>query len=204
MNALELFHQDGRSAGVHYCAECRHVSKTKEIADACCLPLSCTRCGVDVPRKNFRTVCHPCEEIKQAEREATRFAAAEKVTDWDGWIYCDSPQGNNDGYYRDVGDLEDYIACETPDAETLATMDEEERAGLLVLPPYVWTCDPEQFASVSFHALMERINDNSYDEFDIDTLRGMDELEAACKAFNTLNAGTCSWGPNYKRALLLG
>lgn len=38
MNATELFHSDGKTAGVWYCAECRVVHKDQPGAEQCCKP----------------------------------------------------------------------------------------------------------------------------------------------------------------------
>jgi hypothetical protein len=159
---------------------------------------------VELPRKNHRTVCQPCEAKKDAEREAARFAAAEKISEWDGWIYCESPQGYNDGYFSGVSDLEDYISDNTPDAEEMAELDEEERADIPKMPAYVWTCDEDCFATVSLEGIMENIADNGYEDFDTADLSGTEELGAAIEIFNTANRGVVSYSPNYKKALILG
>jgi hypothetical protein len=203
MNATELFHQDGRTAGVFYCAECRHVAKTREQADGCCAPYKCTRCGCDVDRKTYRTVCPPCEEAKRREKEAARFAAAEKVTEWDGWIYCEEVSGYNDHYFVNVGELEDYIASEIPDEVEMALLSEEEQAEVIRMPAYVWTCTANAFAAASLDQITEQIADNAYEDFDCADLRGLDALQAAVDAFNEANAGILCYSPNYKRALIL-
>lgn len=87
MNAIELYHQDGRTARVFYCSQCHLLAKTKALADQCCVPYQCSGCGIDLPRKEYRTICPKCEEQKLREREVERFAKAEKVTQWDGWLY---------------------------------------------------------------------------------------------------------------------
>jgi hypothetical protein len=189
MNATELFHQDGRTAGVFYCGECRHVARTREQADGCCAPYKCTRCGVDVPRKNFRTVCPPCEEAKRQEKEAARFAAAEKVTEWDGWIYSEG-HGHSDGYFRDPSELREWI--------------EEDSDEGAEMPAYVWTCTEESFARTSMDQITDPISENAYEDFDCDSLEGIDALQSAIDAFNEANKRIVSYLPNYKRALILG
>jgi hypothetical protein len=174
-----------------------------EQAESCCADYKCTYCGVDVPRKNFRHACSSCIAEKEREKEAARFAAAEKVTEWDGWLYSDEIQGYKDGYYADVGELMDYIADNTPDAEEMAELKEDELAEIPKLPEYLWTCDEERFATASLDSIMENISDRGYEDFDTADLKGTEELGAAIDAFNAANAGIVSYSPNYKKALIL-
>jgi len=204
MNAIELHHKDGRTAGVYYCSECKCVAKTKERADECCAPYLCTGCGVELPRKNYRTVCSTCSAEREREREAARFAAAEKVAEWDGWLYSDEIQGYNDGYYANVEELIEYIEDNTPEAGEMSEMDEEELAEIPTLPEYLWTCDEERFATVSLDSIMDTIADDGYEDFDTDDLKGTAELGAALEAFNAANAHIVSYSPNYKKVLILG
>jgi hypothetical protein len=204
MNAIELHHADGRTAGVYYCSECKRVAPTRELADECCAPYKCTGCGVELPRKDHRTACRECVAEKEREREAARFAAAEKVTEWDGWIYTEEIQGYNDGYYDSVGALLEYIEDNTPDEGEMAELTAEELAEIPRLPEYVWTCGEERFATASLDAIIENIADRGYEDFDTDSILGTEELGAAIEAFNAANTGIVSYSPNYKRALILG
>lgn len=190
MNATELFLADQRSAGIYFCSECRHVKRTAEEANACCGPYTCSYCGVDVPRKNFRTACPDCIAKNEVIKEAARFEAAKKVTDHDGWIYAEGI-GYNDGFFEDVAALAEWIEGE----------DDPE----LQMPAYVWTCDAIHFAQVSIAAITEHIVDNgdAYEDFEADDLHGLDKLEAAIVEFNQANAAIVSWQPNYKQALLV-
>lgn len=187
MNATELFLADGRNAGIYFCAECRNVARTEPEANQCCAPYKCTVCGTDVDRKTYRTVCPPCEKAKREAAEKARFAAAEKVTSWDGYIMAEG-YGYSDGYFPSVDDLRDYVE------------DEE-----LEMPEYVWTCDRSNFAHLSIESITERIADGgeAYEDFDVDDLFGLEELEKAIEVFNAANDSVVSWNPNQKRALLV-
>ena len=190
MNATELFLADGRNAGIYFCAECRNVRRTVEEASGCCLPYKCTYCGTDVDRKTYRTACPSCIEANQKAKEAARFEAAEKVTQWDGWLYSEA-YGSNDGYFQEVEDFREWIESESDEGTEM--------------PGYVWTCDPIRFAVISIGEITERIADGreAYEDFDVDDLHGLDALETAIEAFNAANESVVSYRPNYKRALLV-
>jgi hypothetical protein len=145
---------------------------------------------------------------RSEKKEAARFAAAEKVTEWEGWLYSDGIQGYNDGYndgyYAGADALMDYIADNTPDDEELAELEEDELAEIPKMPEYLWTCDEERFATASLDSIMENIADRGYEDFDTADLKGTEELGAAIDAFNEANVGIVSYRPNYKKALILG
>lgn len=188
MNATELFHQDGRTAGIFFCGECRNVARTEAAANQCCAPYKCTVCGTDVDRKTYRTVCPPCEKAKREAAEKARFDAAEKLTEWDGWIMAEGI-GYRDGFFQSVDELSEYV----------------EDDGDTEMPAYVWTCDPSYFCKLSIEEVTERLTENcdAYEDFSVDDMSGVKELEAAIDAFNAANTGVVSYQPNMKRALVL-
>jgi len=186
MNAVELFHQDGRPSGVFYCEKCRGVRSEKEQAENCCKEPTCSGCGTEISK--YWTKCDACREKEEAAREAALFEAAEKVTTWDGWIYVEG-LGYRDGFFESVDDLLDFVG-----------EGEEDQ-----MPEYAWTCDSYPFAQVSIEEIKERIEDSgeAYEDFDANDLDGLKELEAALDAFNKANEDVVSWTPNLKRALVL-
>ncbi len=204
MNATELFHQDGRTAGIFFCGECRNVARTEADANQCCAPYKCTVCGTDVDRKTYRTVCPPCGKAKREAAEKARFDAAEKLTEWDGWIMAEGI-GYRDGFFQSVDELREYIEGETPDEEEMAKLTEEEKEDIIKMPAYVWTCDPSYFCKLSIEDVTEQLTENcdAYEDFSVDDMSGVEELEKAIDAFNEANAGVVSYQPNMKRALVL-
>lgn len=189
MNAKELFHQDGKSAGVFYCGECRNVAKSQELAEECCAPYKCQYCGCDVPRKNFRTACPDCIASNDEKKERERFESAEKLTEWDGPVFCESAS-YNEGFFPSLAELYDYFGCE-------ANFDED---GSEALPPYAWACNVIQFVSYDVGSIKESLE--GYEDWEGDT-DGDNELQAALDAWAERNAKVVRWEPDYKRAVLL-
>lgn len=184
MNAIELFHHDGRAAGVFACGKCRTVWGAQPQAEQCCAPYHCQTCGVEVPRYN--TSCSACFAAEQNRIDRTRFHNAEKVESWDGWIYCEG--FGRDGFSQSIGEL--LEECEDEGKE---------------LPEYAWTCTPNAFVEVSIGDIKEQIIDSEfcYEDFDPDDLNGIEELAAAISVFNEANAGVLTYSPNFKKAVLI-
>lgn len=203
MNATQLFHQDGRSAGVFYCTSCRRVHREESIADVCCTPSLCRTCAE--PAEQYRTTCRSCDDKRKVSQEAARFEAAEKVTDFDGWVYAEGLGGYRDGYFGSVGELMDHVSDERPDDEELSKMTDEEKEEIPALPAYAWTCDEIRFAHLDIQSVLDLITDSgdAYEDFDSGDLKGVTELKAALDAFNKANSGIVSYFPNYERAVLL-
>ena len=181
MNATELFHKDGRSAHVWYCGQCRNVKGTQEHAEQCCGKWHCKECGAECA--NYHLQCQICFRKQQDAKERERFAKAEKVTEWDGWVFCDGLNHNN-GYFSGMDDLYDQVEPED-------------------LPDYVWTCTANRFVHFDMTHELERIAENGYEDCDFDDFDGLPELKKAVDAFNEANAGKLSYEPDFTKAVLV-
>lgn len=188
MNAQELFHQDGRTAGVYYCGECRNVAKTRERADTCCAPYKCTYCGCDVDRKTYRTACPDCIAKKDVALEAEKFEKAEKLKDYDGPVFTDRT-GYNEGFFPSLEELYDHFGD--------ADWDDEASTKL---PAYAWACNVFQFVHGNVSDLKDGME--GYEDWDGET-QGDDELQAALDAWAEKNKGLVRWEPDYSRCVLL-
>lgn len=178
MNAIELYHQDGKPTGVFYCSECRIVHRGKSLAEKCCAPVMCCECGHPVGEKYYIT-CNQCRDKKREAVERERFEKAEKLTDTE----C-GPVVHGDTYAASVEEL-------------LEMIDGEDR------PEYFWTCNESPVCNLDARTIIGRYTEDAYEDFDPDTLKGIPEFEAACKAFNVANAGHVKWDVNYKACVLL-
>lgn len=173
MNATELFHADGKSAGIWYCAKCRVVARSREDAEQCCQPRKC-ECGSEVERGWI--CCNECRRKKDVARERERFEKAEKLTEWDGWVFCGGI--GSDGFSESLEDFYDNWA------------DEHDGGG--ELPEYVWACKENHLV----HA------DIAIENFDLNELDGLPELKAAINTFVGLNKDKISYEPDYTKAVL--
>ena len=184
MNATELFHQDGKSAGVFYCSECRNVAKNSDDADKCCKPTLCQHCGKPSGHR-FWTCCDACSKLKSIQAEQDRFDKAKKLTEWDGWVFSEG-LGFREGFFESLSDLLDQLE------------DDE-------VPKYVWACDPDHFAFARVDDVIRPIleNESAYEGFDSDDLSGIEELKAAIEKFNEANKHIVSYIPNFKMAVLI-
>jgi hypothetical protein len=182
MNAIELYHQDGKSAGIYYCEKCRIVARTKEQAEECCSPRKC-KCGTICEKGYFQ--CRPCIEKEREDREKARFEKAEKVTSWDGWVYCDGLGWNNNFSEN----LDSFLElCEYEECD---------------IPEYVWACNKIHFCNFDIDNELQRISENSYEDFDYESFKGIEELKAAINHFNEINYNLVMYEPDYTKAVLI-
>ena len=178
MNAQELFLKDGKSAGVYYCENCKLVSKTLAEADDCCSPDKCQTCGAEAER--YRMFCNSCQRKKEHAAEMSRFAKAEKLTQFDGHIV------NGDKFYESVADMLDDI---------------DDPA---YIPEYVWATKPCNFINLNIEDVLDMAitADEAYEDFD-ESLSGVDELKHAIAYFNEANRHHISYIPDYTKAVLV-
>lgn len=105
-NPRELFHDDGRSAGVWYCDNCRCVAKTLDGAEACCV---CRRCG---RVEEHITICRACSDTEMSQRgrehDDKRLARARRYTTAD--YPSDAVFSTNEGetLFYELGDFLDH------------------------------------------------------------------------------------------------
>ena len=184
MNATELYTKEARPTGVFFCEKCNRVGLDKASAERCCVPHRCKTCG----KEEKMLECNECFTKREREKEAQRFEKAEKVSEWEGWVYSDG-LGYKNGYFESVEDLEDYLEDQPSYSR----------------PEYVWTCEQQSFVSADAETIYEQIenDERAYEDFERGSLNGTDELEAALKAFTEANTGIVSYTPDYSKALLL-
>lgn len=194
MKAVELFHANGKPAGIYHCEKCRLVFREKDRAEECCAPLNCRICGKEVERNHY-LICSACSDEECTKKEAQRFAEAEKLTEWDGPVWDQNGTGFNEGFFENLSAYEEHLDQE---AEEVADNEEPFRR-----PEYVWTCDDIPFCQVDFDRIIEQISEESWGDWDSADIEGAKEFEAAIKVFNEANKHHVSWQPNLKVAVLL-
>jgi hypothetical protein len=187
MKSKQLFHEDGKPSGVWYCGECGRIHRNAGFAASCC-DWRCSKCGQPAPKG--WTICDPCRAKQDDAKERAQFDAAEKVTEWDGWVFCDGMDYNN-GFFEGIAEFLDF--CE----------DESEPGVGHNLPEYVWTCKANHFVKVDCGDITERMADSAYEDWDPDDLNGIPELTSALAAFVAANKDVVSYAPDYTKAVLL-
>ena len=186
MNATELYLKEGKSAGVFYCEKCRNVAGSQHLAEQCCKNYLCSKCGKDTGSRSW-LVCDACRAADEVAKERARFEKAEKLSAWDGLVYLEGT--GRDGFSDSLSDFYDNWA------------DDHDEGG--ELPKYVWACKANHFVNAAVSDITERMCDYAYEDFDPETLDGLDELKSALQKFNEANAAVCSYGPDYSKAILL-
>ncbi len=185
MNATELFHQDGRSAGVFYCGKCNNFAGSRETAEACCVPKKCQACSavVEKARARFHTVCQACEDAARLIENAKRFEEATKLTEWPGPVLAEGID-HNEGHFKSVAELLDW--CH----------------GIgLVVPAFAYTCQEEPVVSLDLDNIEHCIE--GYEGFEFRDLEGLEELKAALDKFNELNTGQIAYSTDCKTVVLI-
>jgi hypothetical protein len=183
-NAVRLYKPDGTSAGVFMCSVCRRVHATEDQADWCHGERLCA-CGKKIQQGYFQSKCNECQgkewREKEAAKEAERFEKATKIkaSDYAGeHVFC------GDQYYDSVGDAVDQF------------LEGQE-------PEYVWACQDSHLPKVDLEDITCNLLDNMWDDADTSDLNGIEELEAALKAFNEANESVQMWEVDYSTAILV-
>lgn len=184
MEAFQLYKESGDATGVFACGKCGRVGWNRDAAERCCVPSKCVTCGKEEKMRE----CRECFNAKEVAKEAARFDAAEKITEWNGWVYSDG-LGYKNGFFESTEDLLDYIEDEP---------DFSQRE-------YVWPCQPSPFVLVSADDIYEGIenDERAYENFDRNDLKGTEELEAAIAAFEKANEDIVSYSPDYSKVIVL-
>lgn len=184
MNSIELLLPDGRSSGVHFCYKCRNVARSQALADQCCVNYRCSVCGADTGGRTW-TMCEPCRQAADHAREHARYEKAKKLTTWDGPVYCEG--FGNDGYAMSLDEL-------------LEDIDDN----VLDRPAYCYATKPHRFAVLTTANLCDYIDmDRAYEDFETDSLQGVEELQAAFARFNEANKDVVSYTPDFNQVILL-
>ena len=184
MAAIELYKADGNTAGIFYCSECRIVHPNREQAEWCHGERVCA-CGKKVTQGHYRRQCDECYTAdwkeKERQKEAGRFEAATKIPESD---YAGSHIFHNDHYYESVEEaIDGYIEGQEPE--------------------YVWACKAKRLPLIDLGDVTCNLLDNMWEDAEIDDLYGVEELDAALKAFNEANAKLEMYEPDYSTAILV-
>lgn len=181
MNAIELFHQNGKPAGVFYCEKCRTVNLSRGVAEQCCQNYRCDKCGKDTGSRT-RLRCDLCMMKDDEEKELARFENAEKLTSWDGLVFDGSD------FHASLEEFIDQWGYDHGDND---------------MPEYVWACKPKRFVKLDIADIMESLTDDAPEDWDWETLNGLKEFDEAIKKFIAANSDVRSYEPDYTKAVII-
>lgn len=204
MNAYHLYKPDGTETQLMACEACGTVygdrlGETSEwiamMADRCCTPKTCKRCGEpDGSNRRFDAytlpdLCSACRKADDDERHVQRIERAEKLAEWDDWVWVHEVS-HNEGFFESVEALVEWLADNWEDYGP------EERAEW---PAYAFVCK----GSVFLLDLEDELYSACEDHHDgaADRLVGVKELQAAVDRFNEANAHVVTYHPDFRRVV---
>lgn len=173
----KLYFEDGRFAGIYACSQCGSVNGTEYAASLCCNRIC--ECGAPLKIKGWAS-CEDCIRKRRDKEERDTFEKAEKLRVYSGMVYHEG------AYYPSVDDL----------CDSLLGIGEE-------VPRYAWACTAEPFVKVDVDRILERIEEDGYEDFDSSGLIGLGEFRAAAALFEKLNKDVVAYWPDYSRVVLI-
>lgn len=191
MNAIFLHLPDGTPTKWSMCTECRTVAApgNYDLSVKCC---SCYDCGLPLPKderipyaegKGKALYHRECERKRRMARDAEALEKAELVPGYDGPVYCEGRRGSyGDGYFANLMELTEDLDCDD---------DQSSR------PEFAFCCEKIPFRAIDVQALIESACEDM-DEDCSERVDGIDQLQAACDAFNKLNEDVHSWTEDRK------
>jgi|JI9StandDraft_1071089.scaffolds.fasta_scaffold145461_2 hypothetical protein len=171
MQAKELFHADGKAAGVWYCSECKIVKRTEAEAEKCCTPKECQTCGIELAKERRAwLVCERCWDCEQNKKHHERLDKAQEVDPSESVMFMvEEFSCHGDGWFHGLDEIIDYGFDEDSDCR----------------PEFAFCSKPEQ-RWIALGDVLERICDDGYEDMG-DNFSGLEDLQAAIDRFNELN-----------------
>lgn len=184
MNPINLLLPDGTPSKVWACGECKMTRADQEHAEKCCTLVPCKFCGKATDKK-FRAsylteACDPCRTIEGSRKGAERLEKAEKLDDWDGWVW------DEHDYYPSLDDYVEHLECDHDELDEW--------------PDWVYVAESRPGVVLKAEQILENACDDGYDDM-MDDLKGEAEFEAAIKAFNEANATLLVYDGDWSRAV---
>ncbi len=166
----------------YQCSICRKYYLDEHVADSCCTsspvapatPAKKCECGAEL-KYYYHVSCEPC-------REKYRFEQAEKIESYDGWIYAESLESHNEGFFESVDDMIEYC--------------EDDK----VIPEYVYATKKIVWRGACIDNLLDSLDD-FYDEAD-EHIVDFEELETFITEWNK-KQNIVSYRPDYTKVILI-
>lgn len=147
--------------------------------------------GEEIEKINKRA-----NSIWSAKQDAAQYEKAEKVflNDYSGWFYSETHPYNN-GYFEDIDEYLDYI-CEEQDNLPDGKIE-------LTGSDYVWAAKSRPVCYIDLDSVLENATQDVYEDFEIGSLKGLEELKNAIDIFNELNKDNVVYEQDTKKVILL-
>ena len=204
MNVKELVFRGEDATKLYACGECGQCYSPKiyacaddvahetarKAAEKCCVPPTCSVCGVEVSRP--WTMC-------AKHREQAKLARAKPVpaSEWSGPVFSDDVSGDwGDGYSSCWQELEQNHY------DNAVWDDCVDGQGVVTVPPpaYCWPCEAQALRLDPDSLLENAVGDMN--EAAGDEIVDADDLICFIEAWNAKQ--TCkSWYPDYSRVIVL-
>lgn len=185
MNAVFLRLPSGSETDISICTSCGAPARGRtnlDISEKCC---TCWGCGGPLTAEEKKHPGHyhaACDRLRRGTMELKRLEKATLVEDYDGPVFADGVRGGQDGYFRNLDELQE--ALEDYD-ETAAALD------------FAYCCAVKPIR-IDLDAILQSATEEFYEEAYND-LRGVDALQSAVDVFNAENAKVESWDVDYSR-----
>lgn len=188
MRAEQLKTASGKDLDMFLCGECEKVFRQKDIAERCCAPRACAKCGIEIGAKSPWAVCTACQFLSERNKETTKAQHAVQYTlatvPDDVMLYYD------ERFYWSADDLMDDL--------------QENKPIPGFWPVYAWLCEsrkPQMDADRIFNDFYENL-DIDHDHDPSSFVTGQDDLVRAIDVFNA-NQKETIWSPGTKRVLVI-
>ena len=163
MNAQELFTSEAKATGIFFCSKCRVVHRDRDGANKCCQPTLCQDCGVEIFQ--YYTKCNACLEMKQLE-------AAQETEDWCGMFVGEK-------FFSDEDSLVEYLS----DVDEVEDIDD--------FPNYAFAATANVIPKLIAQDLVFNVIETDvHEDFDVEDLEGLAELQRGLDVFVNENAST--------------
>jgi len=178
------------SPKVYACADDVAHETARKAAEKCCVPSSCSVCGVAVEK--YWTLC-------SKHREQAKLARAKHVpaSEWSDPVFSDDVSGDwGEGFSSCWQEMEQSYF------DTAVWDDCVDGQGVITVPPpaYCWPCE-SQALRLDPNSLLENATDDMHEDAG-DEIVDADELVRFIEAWNAKQ--TCkSWYPDYSRVIVL-
>ena len=171
----------------YQCGKCKKAYGDKEVAEKCCEPTYCPKCGIEKP--SYYVHCEKC-------RLENQYNSGNKIPYLKYKIDKMYDERRNK-YYSDYEEMfEDYSENILSDEDDFTELTEEQLKSMM--PKWLFGCEEVKF-KVNIDPAIENAEEKMYEEFD--DIVDREELEQFVAKWNEKQNGV-SYYPDYKTIIV--